>query len=712
MLADKPFGEWNRFRIRQIGARTTVYLNDKLVVDHAIMENYWDRKTPVVPQGRSSCRRTAAKSAGATSSSARFRPKRPTDCCSGDDGGLRVGLQRTDLTGWQGAVDNYEVVDGAIRCKPDKGGTLYTKEEYADFVVRLEFKLPTGRQQRPGHPLPRPGGSRLRRHVRTAGARHPRLSRPTRSSPGARLRLRHGRRPRGYLRPVGQWNYQEVTVQGSTIKVELNGTVILDADLSEVKEFMANHAAPGPQDAARLFRLRRPQRSGGVPQHPDQTAERLDVQGPYYARFAGKTFVIHAEDEAVENAATMREILRGMQQLRQHGIRVLFVFGKGTQFAGELKRDFGVVPHPETNRLIIPESALPRIAQERTRIIHAVESVCEAEAIPICVVPRSAIRVERRIGHGSTGVPAYFDLQDMRTALEREQIAVTGFGGEDDVHRFLHVPSVSLAADLAVALDAQKLLFLMHADGIQIPHPKRGTRQLSFADLEELLCLLQRQDHGCEFILSGALLPKVHASIRAVAGGVNQVHLVSYMRLLDEVLTRTGVGTMIECRQSHHVDYARPDDLDEIERLHAESQQFRSPYGTPYVAPLERSQLARLLPQTLLLQHREVVIGKLHTVPLPGDPDGLQIGGFVIAENHQDSQQGQLLLTEAFARLREQGYTRAVAISASQRAQGLFRRIGGTTSLAQNCSSPAAQKSLQRYVPEERDQVEWIEFRL
>jgi hypothetical protein len=43
VLADKPFGQWNKVRIIQLGARTTVYLNGKLVVDHAIMENYWGR---------------------------------------------------------------------------------------------------------------------------------------------------------------------------------------------------------------------------------------------------------------------------------------------------------------------------------------------------------------------------------------------------------------------------------------------------------------------------------------------------------------------------------------------------------------------------------------------------------------------------------------------------------------------------------------------
>jgi hypothetical protein len=42
-LADKPFGQWNHLRIRQIGSKTWVWLNEKLVVDGAIMENYWNR---------------------------------------------------------------------------------------------------------------------------------------------------------------------------------------------------------------------------------------------------------------------------------------------------------------------------------------------------------------------------------------------------------------------------------------------------------------------------------------------------------------------------------------------------------------------------------------------------------------------------------------------------------------------------------------------
>jgi hypothetical protein len=50
---------------------------------------------------------------------------------------------------------------------------------------------------------------------------------------------------RGYHRPVGQWNFQEVHVEGSKIRVELNGTLILDTDLSTITEYLANSPHPG-----------------------------------------------------------------------------------------------------------------------------------------------------------------------------------------------------------------------------------------------------------------------------------------------------------------------------------------------------------------------------------------------------------------------------------------------------------------------------------
>jgi len=51
-VADKPVGEWNTFKIKMVGDEVTVYLNDVLVVDNVVLENYWERDRPVYPTGQ------------------------------------------------------------------------------------------------------------------------------------------------------------------------------------------------------------------------------------------------------------------------------------------------------------------------------------------------------------------------------------------------------------------------------------------------------------------------------------------------------------------------------------------------------------------------------------------------------------------------------------------------------------------------------------
>jgi hypothetical protein len=244
--ADKPFGEWNTFRILMVGSRVSVWLNDQLVVDHAILENHYDRALPPekrrpVPArgpiqlqthgGEIRWRKMFVREIGGEEAN-RILAQRA-------DAGFKSIFNGRDLTGFKGAVDNYQVVDGTLMCKPDKGGVLFTEEQFADFVARLEFKVP-------------PGGNN------GLVIRYPGTGRPAYASmcelqvfddqwvppPGARPmdpRQAHGSAymmvaaHRGYQRPTGEWNFQEVTVKGSTITVELNGTVILNTDLSKVE---------------------------------------------------------------------------------------------------------------------------------------------------------------------------------------------------------------------------------------------------------------------------------------------------------------------------------------------------------------------------------------------------------------------------------------------------------------------------------------------
>jgi Domain of Unknown Function (DUF1080) len=153
-----------------------------------------------------------------------------------------------DFTGWKGPVENYEVKDGAIACKPGKGGTIYTAEEYADFVVRLEILIPAGSNN--GLAIRYPGSGD------TAYVGMCELQVLDNDAPKyAKLDARqyHGSAygmvaaQRGHLKPAGEWNVQEVTVKGSTIKVVLNGVTILDTDLSQVKldEVMGKKPHPG-----------------------------------------------------------------------------------------------------------------------------------------------------------------------------------------------------------------------------------------------------------------------------------------------------------------------------------------------------------------------------------------------------------------------------------------------------------------------------------
>ncbi len=50
--ADNPVGEWNTFRIKMVGDKVTIWLNDTLVVDDVVLENYWERDKPIYPTGQ------------------------------------------------------------------------------------------------------------------------------------------------------------------------------------------------------------------------------------------------------------------------------------------------------------------------------------------------------------------------------------------------------------------------------------------------------------------------------------------------------------------------------------------------------------------------------------------------------------------------------------------------------------------------------------
>ena len=162
--------------------------------------------------------------------------------------GFKSIFNGKDFAGWSGPLDNYQIVEGAIQCKKGKGGTIFTKEVYADFVVRFEFKVPPGGNN--GLAIRYPGkgntayGGMCELQVLDENYEKVRKAKlDPRQVHGSAYGMAGAKR--GFQRPTGEWNEQEVTVKGSTIKVILNGTEILDADLSKVKDFMGGKPHPG-----------------------------------------------------------------------------------------------------------------------------------------------------------------------------------------------------------------------------------------------------------------------------------------------------------------------------------------------------------------------------------------------------------------------------------------------------------------------------------
>jgi hypothetical protein len=232
--ADRPVGEWNTFRIIMIGERVTVYLNDRMVVDNAVLENFWERDRPIYPSGpielqahgnplwfrnlfiREIPRDAAVPEITAAEAAEGFVPL----------------FNGRDLDGWTGDTHGYVVENGKLAVHPErKGGNLYTEKEYPDFVLRFDFKLTPAANNGLGVRAPLEGDAAyagMEIQILEDGSPLYWNLRPTQYH-GSIYGVVPARR--GVLRPVGEWNSEEVTVRGRRVTVVVNGTTVVDADL-------------------------------------------------------------------------------------------------------------------------------------------------------------------------------------------------------------------------------------------------------------------------------------------------------------------------------------------------------------------------------------------------------------------------------------------------------------------------------------------------
>ena len=152
-----------------------------------------------------------------------------------------------DLTGWmygtdkgkekkQGAGYQVDAERGVLYTTEKDDGNLYTEKEYANFVFRFEFKLTPGANNGVALRTPRDGNAAY------LGMESQILDDTAEKYAKLRPEQYHGSiydtiaAKRGALKPVGEWNEEEITLDGRHVTVKLNGTTIVDANLDDVKD--------------------------------------------------------------------------------------------------------------------------------------------------------------------------------------------------------------------------------------------------------------------------------------------------------------------------------------------------------------------------------------------------------------------------------------------------------------------------------------------
>ncbi|WP_223552223.1 DUF1080 domain-containing protein [Aestuariivivens sp. NBU2969] len=234
-VADNPVDEWNTFRIKMIGERVTVYLNGVLVTDNVPLENYWDRKQKIFPK--------EAIELQAHGEDLGFRNVYVREITSGEDlltkeekqQGFKSLFNGKNLDYWIGNKVDYIVKNNEIAVEPKRGGqgNLYTANEYSDFIFRFEFKLTPGANNGLGIHAPLEGDAAY------VGKELQILDNSAPIYANLKPYQYHGSvygiigAKRGYLKPVGEWNDQEVMVKDDTIKITLNGAVIVEGNINE-----------------------------------------------------------------------------------------------------------------------------------------------------------------------------------------------------------------------------------------------------------------------------------------------------------------------------------------------------------------------------------------------------------------------------------------------------------------------------------------------
>jgi acetylglutamate kinase len=274
---------------------------------------------------------------------------------------------------------------------------------------------------------------------------------------------------------------------------------------------------------------------------------------PYIRIFKGKTFVLKAGGGALERESTARDLVEQIEVLHQVGIRVVLVHGGGTQ-STDLAKALGAETRFVEGRRVTDAKALEVAAMVLNGAVNThLLAVCRSVGLPavgVSGVDAGLIQARKRppvrvggemVDYGFVGDVEGVDPKVLTDLMDAGYVPVVSPLSAAADGTVLNINADTIASALAVALQAEKLLFLTGAPGIL----ERADDSGSLVSYTDLAGLRRLKDEGG--LLRG-MLPKTSAIEAAIQGGVRRVHILSHDLpdgLLAEVFTNEGVGTLV-----------------------------------------------------------------------------------------------------------------------------------------------------------------------
>ncbi|MBC7932802.1 MAG: acetylglutamate kinase [Rubrivivax sp.] len=290
--------------------------------------------------------------------------------------------------------------------------------------------------------------------------------------------------------------------------------------------------------------------------------ERLDLLRkalPYIQRFKGKTFVIKFSGKVTEDHDNLVSLAEELALLYQVGIRICVVHGGGKQLT-DLAALLGVEQTIIDGRRVTDDATLDMakmmfagkinidiLAALRQRGVAAVGlsgvdgNIVVAERRPPTDIVNRETGASELVDFGHVGDVVKIDDRLIQVLLDHDYLPVVSSLGADDEGRIFNINADTIAAEIAIRLEAEKLIMLSDVDGIYLRPGERATKvsRLSAAEVEALIS---------DGVATGGMIPKLQNITEILRRGVRSAHIIKGSlrnAMLQEVFTDEGTGTMI-----------------------------------------------------------------------------------------------------------------------------------------------------------------------